>query len=272
MKVLNSEINLDAFYAQLRTAPLKTLFLDYDGTLAPFHRDPGKAFPYPGVRERLDRIMQAPDIRLVIISGRWIKDLMPLLGLQVAPEIWGSHGIERLKPDGSYEIAHMEEDALHVLVAADEWVEAIGLVNRAEKKPGCLAVHWRGLSEEKVCQIRDNVLRKWSLIAEATGLRLKEFDGGVEIRVAARDKGDAVDAVLRETGPSTMAVYLGDDTPDEDAFHSIKGRGIGILVRSELRSTAADVWISPPGELLEFLSSWVSGSHRPPSLLEHPVG
>jgi trehalose-6-phosphatase len=53
------------------------------------------------------------------------------------------------------------------------------------------------------------------------------------------------------------AAYLGDDLTDEDAFKAIKGKGIGVLVRSELRPTAADIWLTPPKDLLEFLSVWL---------------
>lgn len=262
MKILNPEIELQTFYRHLKKDFKKVLLLDYDGTLAPFHIEPNKAFPYPGVREMLDKIMQSPGIRLVIITGRWIKDLIPLLHLQGRPEIWGSHGLERLKWDGSYEIASMDESALNGVVMADEWIEAIGYSDRCEKKPGCLAIHWRGLDEEKINEIRDQVSPKWSLIAEGWGLSLKEFDGGIELRVPVRNKGDAVKTILEEIGQDVIAAYLGDDSTDEDAFKSIKGQGIGILVRKEFRPTAADIWIKPPKELMAFLSCWLPESEK----------
>ncbi len=257
MKVLNSLIELETFYNHLRRSPQKALLLDYDGTLAPFHVEPDKAYPYPGVPQMLDRIMKVPSVRLVIITGRWIKDLTPLLKLKGHPEIWGSHGIERLKLDGSYEIAPMDEDALDGLVKADEWIQEVGLEERCEEKPGCLAIHWRGLDEKEISQIRRQVDPKWSLIAESSGLSLKEFDGGMELRVPVRDKGDAVRTILEELENDAFVAYLGDDLTDEDAFRAIKGKGMAVLVRKELRPTAADVWIRPPEELLEFLSGWL---------------
>ena len=50
--------------------------------------------------------------------------------------------------------------------------------------------------------------------------------------------------------------YLGDDLTDEDAFRAVATRGLGILVRQELRKTAAVAWLRPPEELLDFLHRW----------------
>jgi trehalose 6-phosphate phosphatase len=261
MKVLNSLIELDTFYNHLRRSPQKALLLDYDGTLAPFHVEPDKAYPYPGVPQILDRIMNVPSVRLVIITGRWIKDLTPLLKLKGHPEIWGSHGIERLKEDGSYQIAPMHEDALNGLVKADEWIRQVGLAERCEEKPGCLAIHWRGLDEKMVEEIVNQVKPIWQLIAESSALNLKEFDGGLELRVPGRNKGDAVETILEEMPQGSIAAYLGDDLTDEDAFKMLKGKGLGVLVRKELRPTAADLWIQPPEELLDFLAVWVPHDH-----------
>jgi trehalose 6-phosphate phosphatase len=257
MKILNPDINLELFYQQRREASQKALLLDYDGTLAPFHLEPNRAEPYPGIREVLNKIMQVVDTRLVIISGRWTRDLLPLLQLEKQPEIWGSHGLERLQADGSYEIVSIEQEALSGLVAADEWIEEIGLSGRCEKKPGCLALHWRGLDEGKVKEIRNQVEPRWSTLAQASKLSLRGFDGGLELRVEARNKGDAVRTILQEMSQDAVAAYLGDDLTDEDAFRAIKGKGISILVREQLRQTAADLWLKPPEELLTFLSAWI---------------
>jgi len=258
VKVLNAKLKVNEFFDRLPQAKEKVLFLDYDGTLAPFKTNPGEALPYPGVRELIGRIMERSDTRLVIVSGRWTRDLIPLLGLRNLPEIFGSHGLERLRTDGSYEISPMDEKAVRGLATADEWMEDKDLLHRCEKKPGCLALHWRGLSKGVILDLKDAVLPRWRRLAEASGLDLIEFDGGIELRVPARNKGDAVKSVLDEIQQEGLsAAYLGDDSTDEDAFLAMKGKGIGVLVRKEFRPTAADLWIRPPGELLEFLSCWL---------------
>ncbi|MBN2059514.1 MAG: trehalose-phosphatase [Deltaproteobacteria bacterium] len=257
MEIQNREIDLEGFYRQLDKSFQKLLILDYDGTLAPFHIDPSKAVPYPGIIRMLNRIMKNRHVKTVIVSGRWTKDIVPLLQLDRMPEIWGSHGLERLKEDGTYEVAEMEKRAVEGIVLSKEWIDRLGLSNRSEMKPGCLAIHWRGLNRHRIDSIKAMIEDKWSLILKGYGLEIKQFDGGMEFRVPGRNKGDAVKTLLNEAGRDYVAAYLGDDMTDEDAFHGINGKGIGILVRKKWRRTAADIWIKPPEELLEFLSHWI---------------
>jgi trehalose 6-phosphate phosphatase len=247
---------LDTFFLSLKKAPHSALVLDYDGTLAPFRVRPDKAVPYPGVRARLNGIIKAGHTRVVLISGRWTKDLIPLLGLKNLPEIWGSHGWERLQTDGTYQIFPFDERALRGLAEADMWVEEQGLEARCEQKPGCLALHWRGLDAESIARIRVKTSKKWSSLARRTGLQLIEFDGGIELRVPGRNKGHAVKTILKEMGGKAVVAYLGDDITDEDAFNTLKGKGLSILVRDQRRTTAADLRLKPPAELLDFLSRW----------------
>jgi len=247
---------LNTFFQSLAGAPHSVLMLDYDGTLAPFRVKPGQAVPYPGVRPILKRILKNARTRVVLISGRWTKDLIPLLRLDPLPEIWGSHGWERRHADGRCEIFPFDERALRGLAEADRWAESQDLEDRVEGKPGCLALHWRGLSRQKAEGIRSRAMKNWTRLARKTGLEITEFDGGLELRVPGRHKGIAVKTVLKEAGPDAVSAYLGDDRTDEDAFRAIRKRGLGILVRQTSRPTDAQIRLKPPDELLDFLKRW----------------
>jgi trehalose-phosphatase len=257
MELLNSNFDLDRFFERLHKSKKNVLILDYDGTLAPFNENPAKAFPYEGATGLLEELMEVPGLRVVIVTGRWIKSLQPLLKLRKQPEIWGSHGIERLMPDGSYEVVPVEEETLEGLVAADEWADSSEFKGRVERKPGSVALHWRGVDETLRRQIESAVREKWDLMAQAWNLELREFDGGLELRAPGRDKGDAVNTICREIGPEAQVAYLGDDFTDEDGFQALKGRGLGVLVRDTFRATAADLWLKPPAELFNFLKKWI---------------
>ena len=87
---------------RLRSAPRSVLMLDYDGTLAPFHVNRFEATPYLGVTDRLVTLSTIPQVRLVLVSGRLAQEVRDLLRPGIRAEIWGSHGRERLRSDGTY--------------------------------------------------------------------------------------------------------------------------------------------------------------------------
>jgi trehalose-phosphatase len=245
------------FFEELQSARNRVLLLDYDGTVAPFTVDRSRAFPYPSVPELLDGIMSTCRTRVALVSGRAAHEVPALLGLDPHPEIWGTYGLERLSADGRYERAHLTEETLHAFAEAEAWLEEEGLRGVAETKPGALAVHWRGLGPSEMEEVRTRAYRALTPLAAGTGLLLSEFEGGLELRVRARGKGDAVRTILSESEPGAPVAYLGDDVTDEEAFRVLNGRGLTVLVRPTYRFTAAQMWLRPPSELVQFLADWI---------------
>lgn len=257
MRTLNPHLNEAQFFERVARAPARVLMLDYDGTLAPFQVRPERAVPYPGVEEILDEIMAAEASRVVIVSGRPVGELVPLLNLHRRPELWGAHGWERLLPDGHG--ARIQPDA-SVRRQLDEGErrarELVCAGARIETKPASVAFHWRGASALAAAKFRDALPRLWEPLAAQGDLELLPFDSGVELRARGCSKQHAVEAVLAETASESAVAFLGDDLTDEDAFRAVKPRGLAVLVRPELRATAADLWIRPPRELIAFLRRW----------------
>ncbi|MBI5250194.1 MAG: trehalose-phosphatase [Desulfomonile tiedjei] len=249
--------DLDAFFKRLKHADKRALLLDYDGTLAPFRLNREEAVPYQGIRVILNKFLELDHTRLVIISGRPINGLRPILGLQRSPEIWGSHGLERFVPDGTYKKVDLRQEQRKGLERARQWLEHEELTQYCEYKPAGIAIHTRGLDKVLAERMVEKVRRGMSFVSGAGELTLQDFDGGVELRIRGIDKGLAVTAILDELGTNAVAAYLGDDLTDEDAFRAIKGHGVGVLVRSEFRPTAASLWLKPPHELLAFLQGWL---------------
>jgi trehalose 6-phosphate phosphatase len=251
------QLDIERFLKALSQARRSLLLLDYDGTLSPFREERDQAFPYLGIAPLVQEIVRGGHTRVVIISGRDANETIPLPGVTPIPEVWGLHGLQRRKPDGSIETIRIGERDLDALSDAGRWLEYQHLLHTAEVKAGSIAVHWRGLSDSVVEEIRGRVLLGWKAIAKHSGLELLDFDGGVEIRVSETDKGDVVRLVLNEMEAGTPAAYLGNDATDEHAFQAICDRGLSVLVRPLWRQTAAQVWLKPPEELLDFLNQWL---------------
>lgn len=259
MKTLERPATYGQFLERLRSAPERVLLLDYDGTLAPFCADRSFAVPYPKVPALIVRIMQR-GTRVVLISGRPARELIVLSGIHPHPEIWGSHGLERLRADGNYEVATLPQEQQEGLSQAAKLLRSDCLGSQIEEKPGGVAIHWRGLGPQHVAEIESRVRRHWLPLLAQYPLNLLKFDGGLEIRVPGRHKGDAVRTILEESSPEAAVAYLGDDQTDEDAFLALQGRGLAALVRPQSRPTAAEVWLQPPRGLIRFLEDWLRAS------------
>jgi len=248
---------VESFFESLKSARQRLLLLDYDGTLAPFVVDRDKAFPYPGIEIRLDKLIESANTEVIIISGRALNDLKPLLNLKDYPEMWGSHGWESLSSDGHYDLKPVASSDLAAITDAREYVYESKLDTYLEEKPVSLAIHVRGVENRIALDIMTKIKHYWERIAADSNLMCDEFDGGIELKVPGFNKGHVVREILQRYSSPPSTAYLGDDSTDEDAFRALEGNALRVLVKEENRPTAADVRIAPPDELIKFLDRWI---------------
>jgi trehalose-phosphatase len=234
--------------------------LDYDGTLGPFTVDRDNAVPYPGVAEMLDKLTSNGGSRLIVISGRPIALLKRLLNMKNQPEMWGCHGAERLSADGRYSSISLPDSVKELFSSIESWVVENGFDDNLEIKPFGLAFHWREAGSVRQREIEAAVRSTWEGRLAEEDFELKEFDGGLEARNRHRNKSNAVRSILSDYHDDFAAAYLGDDHTDEDAFKALGEKGLKILVHADPRPTAADIILSPPDELMDFLAAWLDNS------------
>ena len=166
--------------------------LDYDGTLAPFHIRPEEAVPYPEVAALLREIVAGGGTRIVVVSGRPAGELPPLLAIEPLPEIWGSHGWERLMPDGRHVVEQPAADARTALERAAEALQAAMPAHaRLERKLASIALHWRGLPDEDAAQLQTRARAIWEPIAADGSARAPL------VRWRARAEGDRMQQAVR---------------------------------------------------------------------------
>lgn len=247
------------FFATFSSGARPLLLLDYDGTLAPFQVDRFQAHPWPGLRELLQRIQQQGRTQMIVITGRPAEEIAPLLALDTPLEVWGLHGTERLYPDGHRELETLAPTVRHALDDLRAHLLRDSLGGLFEEKANGAVMHWRGASPAQAAEIERRTRALFAPLAAMDGLELLEFESGLELR-AGRNKGGAVDAILREQHGRPVA-FLGDDITDEHAFRAVnraQSPHLTALVRPEWRETAADIWLQPPGQLIELLSQWLN--------------
>ena len=259
------------FFSTFAGAKRALLLLDYDGTLAPFRVDRFKAKPWAGIRELLNLVQKphGPSLptRIVFVSGRPAAEIGPLLGLSSPVEIWGLHGAERLYADGRRELEQPPASTGAKLSELRAQLRRDSFGGLFEDKPNAVVMHWRGASAGKAIQIAEKSRALFEPLAHLPGLKLLEFESGLELR-SGRDKGGAVEAILTDAGEDAVhnpVAFLGDDITDEAAFVAVNASRrphITALVKRSYRETAATVWLQPPGELRRFLRQWIAACSR----------
>jgi trehalose 6-phosphate phosphatase len=229
------------------------LFLDVDGTLLEIAANPELV----RVPRRLPALIACRagerDGALALISGR------PLAQLDQLFRPWhgaaaGLHGIERRRADGWLDRI-LDSDSAAALDRIRPKLAALagdasGLL--FEDKGGTIALHYRAAPE------REAEIRAYAetLLADAkAALRLIAGKMVVEFQPTTVNKGLAIAAFLAEPPfLGRQAIFIGDDTTDEDGFAEIRRRG-GIAVRvGSSGATAASYRLPTVEAVLDWLA------------------
>jgi len=244
------------FWTRVREASWRCLVLDYDGTLAPFHRDRMSAFPLDGVVPLLERIRDGGGTHLAIMTGRPLSELLTLLGELNIP-VSASQGTEFHYPNGTdFRVEPRAEQSERLDRAVREATE-LGLGGAIERKNSSVALHTRPMEADEAAAAEERLEAVWSVDSAENGLEVRRFLGGIELRVLGIDKGTALLELLGETPPGGLCVYVGDDDTDEDALEVVRKLGIGIKVGSPRRPTHARGRLGSPEDVRAMLTGWV---------------
>ena len=230
------------------------LCLDYDGTLTPIVADHDKAI----ISDRMRRTVQAlaQSIPVAIITGRDVPFVQKHMRL---PEAFyaGSHGFEIIGPGGyRFELKEAEEIMPELDRLETGLRELTSMIPGAEieRKKYAMAVHYRKVDEADRPKVRGMIER---LLEGNDRVRTGEGKMLVELKPAIDwHKGKALATIVAKLDPSAVAIaiFIGDDVTDEDAFNELKGNGIGIYVGDPSGSTAATFHLKDVGEVEEFLN------------------
>jgi trehalose-phosphatase len=242
----------------LAEAPALFCFLDYDGTLAPIAPTPAQAAPLPGTAELLTLLARKRSTRVAIVTGRTVADVRSFIDL---PQLYyvGIHGLEIRRPG---EAVRMAPSATAVQAAMPAIrAEVDGAVRNLrgvflEEKGAAIACHYRLASRVDAQAARTAVVAIAERYAER-GVPVKHLDGHevTEIRPADVDKGAAVATLLAEVHPTPLALYIGDDRTDEDAFAKLPLDAITIRVGSPEHESYARFRLPDPAAVRRFLDA-----------------
>jgi trehalose-phosphatase len=232
--------NWNKIAKRLRSAPKIALFLDYDGTLTPIRRTPPAAVLSPEAEQILKNLLQLPNVRTTIVTGRSMEDirrLIPLEGIGFA----ANHGFhilqdnkEWIHPDAVSLIQLLSR--LHAILR--HTLESFPAVY-VENKQFTLSIHYRNIPIHQVKTVQSLALK--TIHSYDSSLIITRGKKVLEVRPPISwGKGNAVLEILKTAHGSKrqLPLFLGDDTTDEDVFQVLKKTGITIRVERSSKTVA----------------------------------
>ncbi|MEJ8755408.1 trehalose-phosphatase [Pontibacter sp. H259] len=231
------------------------VFLDYDGCLTPIVKQPELAILSPEMRAVLQRL--ATVCTVAIVSGRDRKNVQQLVQLDNL-YFAGSHGFDISGPDGLQTEPGGAAEALPTLDEAEKLLhEQLSHIpgTLVERKKYAIAVHFRNVEAEAVPDV-ERVVK--AILAQHPQLKIGLGKMIFELKPNLNwHKGKAVLWLLETlelNTPDILPIYIGDDITDEDAFVSLQGKGVAILVGKHDSKTAANYSLKDVDEVLLFLT------------------
>lgn len=242
-----------------------TAFLDFDGTLAPIVRRPELARLDPATRVSVARLAELATV--AIVSGRHLDDLIARVNLR-GIAYGGSHGLEVQRRDGR-RTRHGQPETYdeEVRRAAELLLEhaADHPGTQVERKPFSVAIHYPHSEPQQEAHFRAGVRALGSRFERLEVLAGKHV---LEFRPRSGwNKGDVVKLLLGEEADASLAVVLGDDVTDEDAFRAVEPEGHAIHVGAEPAwRSSAQYRLESPDEVREWITQLATALEQRPQL------
>ncbi|WP_207435283.1 bifunctional alpha,alpha-trehalose-phosphate synthase (UDP-forming)/trehalose-phosphatase [Sabulibacter ruber] len=222
----------DLLLSSFQKAKQRLLFLDYDGTLTSFTKDPKKAIPDEELLSTLECLAQDSKTRVVIVSGRDRNTLQNWLG-HLPVDFIAEHGVWFKERNGEWEMPQSLSDAwkdeirpileLHVSRTPGSFVE---------EKDFSLVWHYRKV-DPVLAALRARELSNYLLfIASNINLQVMEGDKIVEVKNSEINKGIGSTRWMNQH-PHDFILCIGDDRTDEDMFRVMPEEAFTIKVGNE---------------------------------------
>ena len=232
---------ISSILASYKTATKRIIFLDYDGTLTGFHKDPQKAVPNKELYLILSNLIADSKNRVVIISGRdketlgkWFSELNSITFV-------AEHGVWVKSPNGDWGmLEQIDKQWMNMIRPLINYYADRTPRSFLEEKNYSLVWHYRNADPDL------GVIRAWELKDElrdlVSNLNLEIMDGDkvIEVKNSGINKGRAAAKQLAgDTFDFVMAI--GDDWTDEYTFGAMPDSAYTIKVGT--KNTRANYYI-----------------------------
>ncbi len=219
----------------------RIIFLDYDGTLTGFHKDPQMAMPDDELYSIIKNLTSDKNNTVVIISGRDKETLSKWFDSFSKLSFIAEHGVWNKNPDTEWKMSGQIEK---------DWMEIIepvlqNFVDRTprsfiEYKNYSLVWHYRDsdpdMGQQRSWELKDDLK---NYIANLN-LEIMDGDKVIEIKNAGINKGKAAIDKIGNT-EFDFIIALGDDWTDEYTFNALPETAFTVKVGT--KTTAAKYYL-----------------------------
>ena len=227
--------------SKYKNSESRIIFLDYDGTLTGFHKDPQMAMPDDELYSIIKKLTSDKKNTVVIISGRDKETLSKWFDRFSKLSFIAEHGVWNKNPDTEWKMSGQIEK---------EWMEIIdpvlqNFVDRTprsfiEYKNYSLVWHYRDsdpdMGQQRSWELKDDLK---NYIANLN-LEIMDGDKVIEIKNAGINKGKAAIDKIGDT-EFDFILALGDDWTDEYTFNSLPETAFTVKVGT--KTTAAKYYL-----------------------------
>ncbi|RPH28480.1 MAG: trehalose-phosphatase [Bacteroidales bacterium] len=197
-----------------KKATNKLILLDYDGTLVDYSSIPDNAKPPKNLLKILNKLVNKPETKVIIISGRGYQDIDKFLG-HLPIDIIAEHGA-MVKNNGEWKKqANNSEIWKKKVLPILNQVTLVCPNSIIEEKLFSLSWHYRNAEtgynhSRKLIGLLDNIIHTY---------KLKVLDGNQVVEIMSEEigKGKAVKNLL-EHNRYDYILSIGDDKTDEEMF------------------------------------------------------
>jgi len=240
--------------ASFKKAKQRILFLDYDGTLAPFVKIPANAKPTNELKKRLNTLTKEANIKVVLITGRdretfdqWFGDSEHTLITE--------HGAWLKEPENDWELLEP---------LSNDWFSSIEPVLESftdrtsgsliESKRYSLAWHYRNVDPVLGNKRAQDLKATLQQLIANHNLEILEGDKVIEIKTSGVNKGKSANKMLLNNNYDFI-LAMGDDWTDEYMFKELPKNTHSIKVGS--KPTVAKHFINGTDEVEDVLDKLI---------------
>jgi len=234
-----------------KSSKTRKVFLDYDGTLVGFHKNPKQAKPDEELYKLLDGISSQKDTELILISGRDKETFEEWFGTKEYTLVT-EHGLWFKEKNDKWELQANVDDSWKSMVrpVLEFFVDRTP-GTFIEEKNYSLVWHFRKSDPE--LGIKRSLELKDELTSFVANHNLEILEGNkvIEVKISGVNKGIATQEILKES-PAEFILCIGDDWTDEYMFEMLPDYATTIKVG--IAHTKAKFTLKNHEEVRAFLS------------------